>query len=360
VADFEDGFEERTEDASQKRRDDWRQEGRVAQSRELVSALVLFSVAGTLYFASDWFFRGVAEIFRRSWSEILPLSRGDWSVSTLTSVTQFAVRTTAVAIFPVALASLVTGVLGTIVQSGFIWTTRPLTPDLDKLNPMNGMGKIVSVDGIFELVKSTVKLIVLGAVLYSSLSQKIGQAEDLWGSDVSATVRFLFEQLIHVMFVISGCMLIISLMDFGFQKFRFEQKIKMTRQEVREERKQLEGNPQIKGRIRALQRKVANQKMLEAVKKADVVVTNPTHYAVALMYDRESMFAPKVVAKGVDFMAQRIKQVARENGVPCVENVPLARALYRALKIGQFISRELYNATAEVLAYVYRMKGKFT
>jgi flagellar biosynthetic protein FlhB len=146
--------------------------------------------------------------------------------------------------------------------------------------------------------------------------------------------------------------------DFGYQKFRFEQKIRMTKQEVKEERKQSEGNPQIKARIRAIQRQRATSKMLDAVKKADVVVTNPTHIAVALQYDRDNMMAPKVVAKGADYMAEKIKKIARENGIPCVENVPLARAMFKAFKIGQFISRDLYNAVAEVLAYVYRLKGR--
>jgi flagellar biosynthesis protein FlhB len=358
MAELDDGIEERTEEASQKRRDDWKQEGRVAQSRELVSALVLFSVAGTLYFSSNSFFGAVSELFKRSWSEIVPLSHGDWSISTVDSIAKFVFKVVGLALFPIALASMITGIVATVIQSGFVWTTRPLSPNLDKINPMGGFGRIVSVEGAFEFIKSLIKFVIIGAVLYSQLGSRFAQAGDLWNVETNGAIRFLFEQLIHVLFVISGCMLIISLVDYGFQKFRFEQKIKMTRQEVREERKQLEGNPQIKGRIRALQRKVANQKMLEAVKKADVVITNPTHFAVALMYDRETMFAPKVVARGVDFMAQRIKQVARENGVPCVENVPLARALYKALKIGQFISRDLYNATAEVLAYVYRMKGK--
>jgi flagellar biosynthetic protein FlhB len=166
------------------------------------------------------------------------------------------------------------------------------------------------------------------------------------------------HEIILILFTIGGAMAVLSAGDFLFQKYRFEEKIKMTKQEVREERKQMEANPQVKARIRSLQRAFSTNKMLDAVKRADVVVTNPTHFAVALLYDRENMMAPKVVAKGVDHMAQRIKQIARENGVPCVENVPLARALYKALKIGQFISRDLYNAVAEVLAYVYRLRGR--
>ncbi len=354
------GLEDRTEEASQKRRDDWRNEGRVAQSRELVSALVLFSVTGTLYYSSNWFFTGVASFFQGSWGELSRLARGDWSIQTISSISHYVLRNFAIAIFPIAVAGALTAILGSIVQFGFVWTTKPLTPNLEKLNPIAGITRIMSMDGIFEFGKSTIKFSIVAAILYSFMGVWIAKAGSLWGVEAAAQVRVLFEELLQVLFVVAGSMFLISLADFGYQKFRYEQKIKMTKQEVREERKQLEGNPQIKGRIRALQRKIASQKMLEAVKKADVVVTNPTHFAVALVYDRESMFAPKVVAKGVDFMAQKIKQVARENGVPCVENVPLARALYKALKIGQFISRDLYNAVAEVLAYVYRLKGKLS
>jgi flagellar biosynthesis protein FlhB len=360
LAEHDDGAEERTEEASQKRRDDWRKEGRVAHSRELVSALVLFAVTGTLYYSSNRFFLGISKLFQDSWGEIARLARGDWSVQTCYSILTFVVRSFSYVMFPIALAGSVTAIFGYVAQFGFVWTTKPLSPNLEKLNPLNGLGRMVSIDGGFEFLKSAVKFCIVGGILYSFLGRWIAQASDLWGVETSAEVRVLFQQLVRVLFIVAGSMFIISLLDFGFQKFRYEQKIKMTRQEQREERKQLEGNPQIKQRIRTLQRKIANQKMLEAVKKADVVITNPTHFAVALIYDRESMFAPKVVAKGVDHMAQRIKQVARENGVPCVENVPLARALYKALKIGQFISRDLYNAVAEVLAYVYRLKGKMS
>jgi len=164
--------------------------------------------------------------------------------------------------------------------------------------------------------------------------------------------------MFNILFLVGSVMALLAGLDFAYQKFRYEQKIKMTKQEVKEERRQSDGNPQVRARIRGLQRRMSQNKMLDAVKSADVVITNPTHIAVALIYDREAMMAPKVVAKGADYMAERIKKIARENGVPCVENVPLARAMYKALKLGQFISKDLYNAVAEVLAYVYRLKGK--
>jgi flagellar biosynthetic protein FlhB len=259
---------------------------------------------------------------------------------------------------PVAGTAMLAGVFGNILQFGLLWTTKPLEPDLNKLNPLNGLGRIFGMDGLFDLFKAMVKLTIVGVLLYVIFIRWLGQSGYLWDADVQGLMVALGDEIMSIVLTLGGAMAVLSAGDYVFQKYRFEEKIKMTKQEVREERKQMDGNPQVKARIRSLQRRFATNKMLDAVKKADVVVTNPTHFAVALVYDRENMMAPKVVAKGVDHMAQKIKQVARENGVPCVENVPLARALYKALKIGQFISKDLYNAVAEVLAYVYRLRGR--
>jgi flagellar biosynthetic protein FlhB len=223
---------------------------------------------------------------------------------------------------------------------------------------MSGLGRILSLDGVMEMVKALLKFAVVATVVYFFIRSRVRDAGGLWGLEAAGVTRYMGSQIFSALITISLSMFVLAAADFGWQKFRFEQKIRMTKQEVKEERKQQDGNPQIKARIRGMQRRLATNKMMEAVKRADVVITNPTHIAVALVFDRETMFAPKVVAKGADFMAEQIKKIARENGVPCVENVPLARAMFKALKIGQFISRDLFNAVAEVLAYVYRLKGR--
>jgi len=354
----EDEGEERTEEASQRKREEMREQGRVAKSGELVSALLLLATTGVFYGAASWSFRGLGTLFEASFLELGKTGMQDWTSDTIVGMAQFAFKAFAWIVAPVASAGLVAGLAGNVAQFGFMWTTKPLEPDFNKLNPMNGLGRIFSVDGIFEFVKAGVKFIIVGAILYFIFMKWVAEASNLWGADATVIASVLGSKVIRILMIIAGSMAVLSAADFAFQKFRFEKRIMMTKQEVREERKQMDGNPQIKARIRSIQRKFATNKMLEAVKKADVVITNPTHYAVALVYDRESMFAPKVVAKGMDHMAQRIKQVARENGVPCVENVPLARALHKALKVGQFISRDLFNAVAEVLAYVYRLRGR--
>jgi flagellar biosynthetic protein FlhB len=212
---------------------------------------------------------------------------------------------------------------------------------------------------LIEFFKALLKLAVVSGIVWIFLTDRIPRTSVLWDLEPAGIMRFIAENVLWLMFSVGLGFLVLAGFDYGWQRFRYEQKLKMTKQEAKEDRKQQEGNPQIRARIRMLQRKAATSRMMEAVKTADVVVTNPTHIAVALLYDRENMHAPRVVAKGADFMAEKIKKVAREAGIPCVENRPLARALYKAFKIGQFVSRDLYNAVAEVLAYVYRLKGRW-
>jgi len=298
-------------------------------------------------------------MFESSFLELGRLGVQDWNTETISAMSTFAISGMGYVLAPLSLVVVVSAVAGTIVQhGGILWSTKPFELDLTKLSPLGGLKRIFSPDGIFELFKASIKLILVGVILFFVFEKWIGKSAELWDAETNQILIHLGDHIITTLFIVAGVMTILALIDFGFQKYRFEKKIMMTKQEVREERKQIDGNPQIKARIRSMQRQIATSKMMEAVKTADVIVTNPTHFAVALVYDRENMAAPRVVAKGVDHMAQKIKKIARENGVPCVENVPLARALYKALKIGQFISKDLYNAVAEVLAYVYRLKGR--
>jgi flagellar biosynthesis protein FlhB len=351
-------LEDKTEEASEHRRAEWKKEGRVSQSKELTSAVLLLAVLLCLYSFSTWSLRGMHSVFEASLGELRNYALKDWSITTVSSITYFALKSFLLIILPVGVCSFVIAILITLAQTGLIWSTKSLEPNLEKINMVKGMGRIFSINGVFELLKSVLKLSVALGALYYFFSGLMSEIPNIWALNVFGLFKFLGPQLISLLFVVALAMFVISMIDYGYQKFQFERKLKMTKQEARDERKQLEGDPAIKARIRALQRQVANRKMMDAVKTADVVITNPTHIAIAIIFDRENMMAPKVVAKGADHMAERIKQIARDNGVPCVENVPLARALFKALKVGQLISREFYNAVAEVLAYVYRIKGK--
>lgn len=358
MAESDEGLDDKTEEATQHRRDDWRKEGQVAQSRELVAAAVLLTVTGSVWVFSQWSLKGMSALFETSFSEISRLGTQTWSIETMMTVLLYCLKNLGQILLPVGLAAVLIGVLGSFAQVGFLWTTKPIEPDLERINPLSGLQRLVSIEGFFELVKATIKFVIVGALTHMLLMKWVKGTGGLWEVDPQQAGVFIGTKIIVVMLTVGTAMFLMSMVDYGFKKFRYEQKIKMTKQEAKEERKRTEGSPQIRARIRAMQAQVSQRRMMDAVKKADVVVTNPTHIAVALVYDRENMMAPKVVAKGADYMAEQIKKIARENGIPCVENVPLARAMYKALKIGQFISRDLYNAVAEVLAYVYRLKGR--
>lgn len=351
-------LDDKTEEASEHRRAEWKKEGKVSQSRELTSAIILLAVLICMYASSAWSLKGVASVFESSLGELRNYSQRDWDVSTISSISFFALKSFFFIILPVGLCSFVMGIVATIMQTGFVWSTKSLEPDLEKINPISGMQRIVSFNGIFEVIKAVIKLAVALTALYSFFSGLIFEIPNMWAMSIGGILQFMGPHLMKMLFTVAISMFVIAVADFAYQKFQFERRLRMTKQEARDERKQLEGDPAIKARIRSMQRQAASRKMLDAVRTADVIITNPTHIAIAIVFDRENMFAPKVVAKGADHMAERIKQIARDNGVPCVENVPLARALFKALKVGQVISREFYNAVAEVLAYVYRLKGK--
>jgi flagellar biosynthetic protein FlhB len=359
MANEDESGEDRTEEPSEQRRQEFRERGSVGQSRELVAAIILLAMTGALYFTARWSLKGLWSLFETSFDSGTRLARGDWSIETAMSIVQYALQALLYVSAPVGIAGLLAAVLGNIVQTGFLFTTKPLEPELEKLNPLKGLQRYMSAETLFDLAKALAKFALVSALLYPALKGWIRDAGTLWQLETQQIAFYLGREGVKLLFMVGLAMFGLAGADFAFQKFRYLQKLKMTKQEAKEDRKQSEGNPQIKARIRAMQRQRATRSMMNAVKKADVVITNPTHIAIALMFDRETMFAPKVVARGADHMAQQIKKIAREAGVPCVENVPLARALYKALKIGQFIPREMYNAVAEVLAYVYRLKGKY-
>ncbi len=352
------GFEERTEEPTQHKRDELKKDGQVSQSRELSGALMILSAIGALYATARWSAKGLLNLFEDLLSDMSRMVQADWSPAYVVALAGHLMKSLVYILGPILGATMFMVLLSSVAQTGFVWTTKPLEPELDRLSPLAGLKKIMSAEALFEMFKAFVKFAVIGTIAYSVLRKSIGEASTIWGMESQALAVFFARNIFHILLVVAFSMLLMAIVDYGFQKFRFEQKIRMTKQEAKEERREQEGNPQIKARIRGIQRQMATRKMMDDVKRADVVITNPTHIAIAIIYDRENMFAPKIVAKGADHMAERIKKIAREAGVPCVENVPLARAMYKALKIGQFISRDLYNAVAEVLAHVYRLKGR--
>jgi flagellar biosynthetic protein FlhB len=348
---------DKTEEATQHRRDELHREGQIFQSRELSGSILLFFLVITLYFSSTWILKNMGWLIQDLLSDLSRMASEEWSPKKVQAILIYSTKAFVFIFAPVAVIGFFVSLMSSVIQTGFVFSTKRLEFDLERLDPSKGFGRLFSMESIFELLKAIVKFVIVAGVLYIFMKEWIWKSSGFWELEPQQTTAFLGKQVFRLVMFVSVAMLIVSIGDYTYQKLRYEKSIKMSKQEIRDERKQVEGDPQIRARIRAVQRQVANKRMTAAVQKADVVITNPTHIAVALIYDKENMAAPRVVAKGADFMAERIKKIAREAGVPCVENVPLARALYKAFKIGHFISRDFYNAVAEVLAYVYRLRG---
>jgi flagellar biosynthetic protein FlhB len=348
--------QERTEKATGKRRMEARKRGQVAISREIPSTLILFTLLGVFVFAGphllDQLTRLVAGIFGRLNSiRVHTLSDAGALMADLT-------QTALLLLAPICLPLLVAGFIGNVAQIGFELHAEAMSPKFSKLNPLAGLKRIFSLRGLVELAKSLLKIVFVGGIAWSVVSGYLKEFPSLVRRDLGGIWDFANTAAFKIILYVCLALLVLAALDYLYQRWQHEESLKMTKQEVKDERKQTEGDPQVKSRIRSLQRQAAYQRMMAEVPKSDVVITNPTHLAVALRFDPAEMSAPRVTAKGADYIAERIRDIARENNVPIVENKPLAQALYKMADLGDYIPVDLYRAVAEVLAYVYRLKGR--
>ena len=342
---------EKTEEPTAKKRADARKKGQVGRSQELNTAFVLLVGFFTLKLLWDSIYLSIASYTTYVFTNL------NQSVDTENIIHIFIgiIVVLAKTAFPVMFAIMLIGLAINFFQVGLNFNTESIEFKLDKLNPINGFGRIFSKRSLVELAKSFFKILVIGFFLYRFIHEQILAMPQFMFFDLTTSLALVAEIIFQMAFIVIGVIMIMALMDYGYQKWQTTQDLKMTKQEVKDEMKQSEGDPQIKGKIRQKQRQMAMARMMKEVPKADVIVTNPTHYAIALSY-QQGMSAPLVVAKGQDLVAQRIKEIAREARVPIIENKPLARAIYAVVQIGDAIPQELYQAVAEVLAYVYRLK----
>jgi flagellar biosynthetic protein FlhB len=349
--------QERTERATGKRRMEARKRGQVALSREIPSALILITLLGVFYFSGTRVIEALIQLFGEFFGQLHTIR-----LRTISDATALAIalgRSCVLLLVPVVLPLLIAGVAGNILQVGFEIHAEPLAPKLSKLSPAAGLKRICSMRGLVELVKSMAKIAFIGAIAWSVVSGYLTEFPTLVRRDIGGIWEFTHTAAFRIIFYVCLAMVVLAVLDYAYQRWQYEENLKMTKQEVKDERKQTEGDPQIKARIRSLQRQAAYHRMIAEVPKADVVITNPTHLAIALRFDPAEMSAPRVVAKGADHIAARIRDIARDHEVPLVENKPLAQALYRLAEPGDYIPVELYRAVAEVLAYVYRLKGRY-
>ena len=351
---------EKTEPATQKKLDDARKEGKVAKSKDLtqgIDLLVLFLLIKVFVgYMGDRFMTLFDETLGRM-AEFMEVNQKEVSMQAFSTVLGNAIFEIFMIIWPFLVFGFVITFIVTVYQVGWKVSAKPMEPKLSKFNPINGFKRIFSKDSLFELAKSLVKIAVIAYVAYSNVVEEANNLFILYEIELNQAIALVGSIILEFGIEISVVFIVIGLVDYLYQKWKFSEDMKMTKQEVKDEYKNTEGDPQIKGRIRQKMREASQRRMMQDVPKADVVITNPTHFAVAIKYDAEVSKAPIVVAKGEDYLAQKIKEVARENNVQIVENKPLARMLYHNVEIGAEIPPELYQAVAEVLAMVYHMKN---
>jgi len=349
--------QERTEKATPKRREQARRKGQVAQSREIPSVLILMTAMAFFYFAGSWMFWNITEVIGGVYEQLDTLRFN--AVSDVSGFSEEIFRKVFSILIPFFVPVLIAGIVGNIGQIGFEIHSEPIRPKLTRFNPISGLKKLVSLKSLVELVKSILKIIIVGGVAYGVVVNETSRFPALMQQEVGDITLFIGKVAFKIFFFVCLALIILAVLDYIYQRWQYEENLKMTKQEVRDERKQTEGDPKVKGRIRKAQLEMARRRMMDAVPEADVVITNPAHLAVALKFDAAKMVAPTVIAKGSGHIAEKIKEIARNHHVPIVEDKPLAQALHKMVEIGDFIPVELYRAVAEVLAYVYRLKGMY-
>ena len=352
---------EKTEEPTSKKLEDARKEGQVAKAREIANGLGIFALFLVLQFWVGSMGKSFMELFELIYAEIpdtVSLIGNPIPEAAMSRLFQYAVTLILKIVLPIFLIGFLVAFISDYVQVKWKPTAKPLQPKFNKLNPVSGFKKIFSMNSLVELIKSIAKILIIFFVSYSFLKDKWRYLFFLYDMDIMAAVALTGDTVIGLGIRIAAVYMILAMADFAYQKYKFHKDMKMTKQEVKEEYKNQEGNPEIKGKIRQKMREVSQRRMMQSLPQADVVITNPTHYAVAIKYDQEEAPAPIVIAKGEDYLAQKIKEVARENDIEIVENKPLARMLYANVDIGAQIPPELYQAVAEVLAFVYHAKGK--
>jgi len=348
--------EGKTEKATPRRREKARSEGSVSKSMELNSAAVLIGSSLLLIAFGSYMMTGLENIMRTIFRHSGSV---EFTSGTLQSYLAAGLKTLGLLLAPVLVGIMAVGVAVNVGQVGFRITPKAAYPKLSRLNPMNGFGRLFSARSLVELGKNLLKLAVIGGVIYLTIAGQFEKLFSLLYLPIGALGSVVGQMLGRVFLMASLSLLAIGLLDFFYNRYEYEKSLKMTKDEVKEESKQTEGDPLVKGKIREIMVKTSMSRMMKKVPEADVVITNPIHLAVALKYDRSKSAALVVVAKGARKVAERIKAVAEEHGIPIVENVPLAQALYKTVEIGREIPVNLYKAVAEVLAYVYRLKKKF-
>ncbi len=351
-----DSSEEKTEKASPKKRQDQRKEGNIFQSKEVIIALSLIGTFAAFKFLYSIIESALSDSLKSFFSLV-----GSMEVlhrSDLNQIFIEAIITFIIACGPMMAIAVAIGVIATVAQTKGLVSFKSIKPKFSRLNPLSGIKNLFSLKGLMELLKSILKIVVLFYIIYITLGDEVRKLPKMMDMSVHDAVPTIGGMLWNISIKVMIAFAFLAAADYMYQRWDYEKKLRMTKQEVKEEYKMTEGDPKIKGQIKQKQQAMSRQRMMQAVPEANVVIRNPTHYAVALKYDPEKNSAPVIVAKGEDYMALKIIEIAQEHNIPIMENKPLARALYAEVAIDKEIPSEFYNPVAEVLAFVYSLKEK--
>ncbi len=345
---------ERTEEPSSKRREDFRKKGQVAQSKEVQTAALLTITLLFWLMYLPIFWKSFTELIFSLWQV-----SGEYQITptSVISLSTFLLQKIGLLLAPLFLLVILIAFFSSFSQFGWLLSSNPLIPDFSKLDPIAGMARFFSKKALIEVLKSLLKVILIGWISFSTVLDHFNEALILVDTDISSILGYIAKVSALIMAKICAILILLAFLDFLFIKWEMEEQMKMTKEELKEEYKESEGDPHIKAQIRAIQQEMARKRMMAEVPKADVVITNPTHLAIAIRYDAKEMDAPLVVAKGADFIAMKIREIALEHKVPIFENPPVARLLHK-LDLGEHIPEDLFKAIAEILAHVYSLKGK--
>lgn len=347
---------EKTEEATPKKLEDARKEGQVAKSQELVTAFALIALFGSLKVFISFIANNFVNDFQLFYGSISTYAVDIFSSNYAAAYVNKAMGRVLITCLPMYAASIIVAVAVNALQVKWQPTSKPLEPKFSKLNPINGFKRMFSLDKLMELLKSVLKIAFIGYIAYSTLKDQAGIINILYDVELFTAVLLIGNIVINLGLKISLFYLLLGAADYIYQKLKFMKDMRMTKQEIKDEFKQTEGDPKIKGQIRQKMREASQRRMMQKLPEADVVITNPTHLACAIKYDKELAEAPVLIAKGADYLAKKIKDVAKEYSIPIVENKPLARMLYHNVELNEEIPKELYQMTAEVLAYVYSLQ----
>jgi len=352
----EPNIDQKTEEASAKRIQDAEEKGNFAHSRELTSAFVLLAAILSFAMAGSFSTRHLMATWHHLFTQVHVIQP---NLSDMRELLAWVMDNSFTVLSPILFAIMFGGVVANLVQTGGIrFSMHPLLPRFHKMNPGKGFKRMFSRTALMELFKSLFKVTLISLIAYFTIKGRFDEIPPMMGKSVGQILIFMGEVALEIMINVLVAMIFLAFLDYMFQRFTYLKNLRMTKQEVKDERKDTEGNPQIKQRVRAAQMEMMKRRMMTDVPGADVVITNPTHIAIAIQYDQENSDAPMVVAKGKGVIAEKIRELAREHDIPIVEDKPLARLLFKMVEIGQMIPANLYKAVAEILAYVYRLKGK--